>query len=119
VNLVCASGLRAESRCKSTKAHVGMIFDVCVEEGSESPVGAPGRKLKGRMVFQRNNVRDENWNAALFQELGSSPATMEAGKACHATGSRLVILSIGFARKGGPYGQPSQRLGPDQEKGPH
>jgi hypothetical protein len=76
----------AEARKKNTKAHVGMIFDICVEKGSELPKGAPGRKFKGRVVFQGNNVQDENWNAALFQELGSSPATMEAGKACDACG---------------------------------
>ena len=29
-------------------------------------------------------VRDENWDVALFRELGSAPATLEAGKACDA-----------------------------------
>ena len=76
----------AEARRKNAKAHVGMIFDICVEKGSELPKGDPGRNFKGRVVFQGNNVQDENWNAALFQELGSSPATMEAGKACDAFG---------------------------------
>ena len=66
----------AEARRKNTKAHVGMIFDICVEKGSELPEGDPGRKFKGRVVFQGNNVQDENWNAALFQEFGSGPATM-------------------------------------------
>ena len=37
-------------------------------------------------MCSKENVQDENWNAALFQELGSSPATMEAGKACDAFG---------------------------------
>ena len=37
-------------------------------------------------MFQGNNVRDECWQAALFQDLGSSPATMQAGKACDALG---------------------------------
>ena len=41
---------------------------------------------KGRVVFQGNRVTDEAWNAALFSELGSAPATMEAGKACDAYG---------------------------------
>jgi hypothetical protein len=31
-------------------------------------------------------VKDENWDVALFQELGSAPATLEAGKACDAYG---------------------------------
>ena len=37
---------------------------------------------KGRAVFQGNNVRD--W--AIFQELGSCPATMEAARCVDAYG---------------------------------
>ena len=37
-------------------------------------------------MFQGNQVRDEYWDVALFQELGSAPATLEAGKACDAYG---------------------------------
>ena len=39
-------------------------------------------------MFQGNNVRDGNADMALFSELGSSPATMEAGKAVDAYGSQ-------------------------------
>ena len=42
----------SEARRKNAKAHVGMIFDICVEKGSELPKGDPGRKFKGRVVFQ-------------------------------------------------------------------
>ena len=34
----------------------------------------------GRFVFRGNDVRDQNWEHAIFQELGSSPAAMKAGK---------------------------------------
>ena len=64
------------------------VFEICVEKGSELPVGHKLRKFKGRTVFQGNNVRDENADVALFSELGSSPATMEAGKAVDAYGSQ-------------------------------
>jgi hypothetical protein len=50
---------------------------------------APGdlaRKFKGRVVFQGNNVRDQNWDAAMFQDLGSAPASMQASKAADAFG---------------------------------
>ena len=53
----------------------------------ELPKGNPLRKFKGRTVFQGNNVQDENSSAALFSELGSSPATVEAGKVLDAYGS--------------------------------
>ena len=34
------------------------------------------------MVFGGNDVRDQSAEAALFQDLGSSPATMEASEFC-------------------------------------
>ena len=70
-----------------TKVHVGKIFEICVEKGSKLPQGDPMRKFKGRTVFQGNNVKDEAADVALFAELGSSPANMEAGKALDAYGS--------------------------------
>ena len=75
-----------EAKKKGKKVHVGKVFEICVEKGSELPANDPLRKFKGRTVFQGNNVRDENSDSALFSELGSSPATMEAGKALDAYG---------------------------------
>ena len=76
-----------EARKSGKVAHVGRIFDICVEKGSELPRGDPARKFKGRVVFQGNNVRDQSWEVAMFQDLSSCPATMEAGKACDFYGS--------------------------------
>ena len=73
---------------KSKNFHVGKTLEICVEKGSELPEGNKLRKFKGRTVFQGNNVRDENADVALFSELGSSPATMEAGKSVDAYGSQ-------------------------------
>ena len=36
--------------------------------------------MKGRVVFQGNMVTNQSWGAAIFQDLGSSPATMEASR---------------------------------------
>ena len=69
-----------EAKGKSEKVHVGKIFEICVEKGSELQKGNPLRKFKGRTVFQGNNVKDENAEQALFAELGSAPSTMEAAK---------------------------------------
>ena len=60
----------AEAKRKNIKAHVGRIFDLCVEKGSELPPDHLGRKFKGRVVFQGNQVMDENWDPAIFQEDG-------------------------------------------------
>jgi len=69
----------AEARSTGHKVHVGRIFGICVEKGSELPKGDPNRKFKGRVVFQGNNVKDEESMQALFNDLGSSPSTIAAG----------------------------------------
>ena len=69
-----------EARRTGTRNHVGMVFGICVEKGSDLPRGDPSRKFKGRCVFRGNAVRDENHYAAVFQDLGSSPASMSAAK---------------------------------------
>ena len=68
------------------KAHCGIIFGIVVEKNSELPLADPKRKFKGRAVFGGDNVRDEVGNWALFQDLGSCPATMEAARAADAYG---------------------------------
>ena len=75
-----------KAKKSGNKVHVGKVFEICVEKGSELPITSKLRKFKGRTVFQGNNVRDENADVALFAELGSAPATMEAGKAVDAYG---------------------------------
>ena len=40
------------------------------------------RKYRCRVVFQGNRVVDQYWEKALFQDLGSAPATMEAARTC-------------------------------------
>ena len=67
------------------KAHFARNFPTCSEKG-ELPVGDPDRKFKGRCVVQGNDVKDENSHAAIFQELSSSPATLEAAKSVDAYG---------------------------------
>jgi hypothetical protein len=73
-------------KSKGIKAHVGRIFEIVVEKGSELPLDHPARKFKGRVVYQGSNVRDEYGANAIFNELSSCPANMQAGKACDAYG---------------------------------
>ena len=67
--------------------HLARIFGIRVEKGSELPKGSPQRKYKFRIVYQGNNVVNQNYEAAMFQDLGSSPSTMDAGKAADLYGS--------------------------------
>ena len=62
------------------------MLGTCVEKGSELPKGHKGRKLKGRYANQGTQVVDEYQEAALFNGLGSSPATLEGAKAVDAYG---------------------------------
>ena len=78
----------ADAKKNNQTVHLGRIFEACYEKGSELPESDPRRKFKGRTVFQGNNVRDENSDHALFNELGSSPASMEAAKLLDAFGSQ-------------------------------
>ena len=66
--------------------HVGRLIDLCMEKGAELPEGHPERKFKGRVVFGGDNVRDQDWNIAMFQELSSSPSTMAAARSADCYG---------------------------------
>ena len=61
-------------------------FSLRHEKNSELAADDPRRKFKGRVVFQGNQVRDQSRNTAMFQELSSCPAAMEAAKAADCYG---------------------------------
>ena len=73
---------------RGIKAHFGRVFEICSRKGDELPPGHPDRKWKGRSVFQGNRVSDEHNDHAIFAELGSSPASMEAAKVIDVFGSQ-------------------------------
>ena len=68
------------------ESFIGRIFDLCVKKGHELPVGHEDRKFKGRVVFGGNDVWTQNRDIAIFQELASQPATLEASCAADAYG---------------------------------
>ena len=74
------SDVAYEARTTGVEVHYGMICGFVVEENTDLPVGDARRKFKGRVVCQGNNVKHQNWEAAVFADLGSSPASMEAGR---------------------------------------
>ena len=59
---------------------MGRLFGLCVEKGSELPDDDERNQFKYRVVFGGDNVIDQSWEAAVLQNLGSSPASMSAGK---------------------------------------
>ena len=66
---------------RSVKYIFGWLFGISGEKNSELPDNDPLRKFKGRVVFQGNRVVNQSWETALFNDMGSSPATMEGSRA--------------------------------------
>jgi hypothetical protein len=74
--------VKARAKKAHARVHMGMVFQICVEHDSETEKPEEDRKRKSRVVSRGNDVVDEHWDIAMFQELGSAPATMTAAKAC-------------------------------------
>jgi len=85
--------VKAETKAKNVKAgkevvktHVASLMEVDVEKNSELPDEDPRKKMKCRVVYRGDATKDEMGMAAIFNELGSAPATMEATKAADTYG---------------------------------
>ena len=72
--------MRDDSKARGVDVHIGQLLELCYLKGSELKEGHPGRKYKGRVVFLGDRVRDQHGCSAVFEELSSSPAGMEASK---------------------------------------
>ena len=101
----------ADAKAKNEEVHFGYLFGIMVEKGSEHPVGDVRRYYKYRVVFQGSMVKDQNWEVALFNEMASTPATLEASRisdiySClpkHGVDSRDVFMAYLQAKmKGTP-----------------
>jgi hypothetical protein len=79
-------GVARKARDTNTTIHVGSLHELCMEQRSELPLDHPDRKFKGRVVFLGDRVKNEYGEAAMFQELSSAPAALEAAKFCDAYG---------------------------------
>ena len=79
------------------KVHVAKIFEICVVKGAELDDKDPRHIFKGRAVLDGSWVKDENYDVDLFNEMGSSLAIMQAGKAVDVFG-----LQPGYTLAQGP-----------------
>ena len=73
--------IATESKRTGIKVHVAKMFDICVVKGAELDDKDPRNIFKGRGVLDGSWVKDGNCDVALLNEMGSSPAIMQAGKA--------------------------------------
>ncbi len=60
--------------------HFGHLFGIMVEKGSEYEDGDERKYFKYRVVFQGNNVKDQDWEVAFFNEMASTPATLDSSR---------------------------------------
>ena len=51
-----------------------------MEKGSEFPEGDERRYFKYRIVFRGNDVKDQDWEVAMFPEMATKPTTLEASR---------------------------------------
>ena len=70
----------AEAKKKGEKVHMARIHGLIYEKNYQLKEDDPARKFKGRGVLLGDQVKDQNMEAALFQDLGNSPATFDASR---------------------------------------
>ena len=65
---------------KGEQVHMASARGIIVEKHSQLTEDNPKRKRKGCGVVLGNQIKNEASDAALFQDLGNSPATIEASR---------------------------------------
>ena len=70
----------AEAKKKGEKIHMARVHGLIYEKNYQLKEDDPARKFKGRGVLLGDQVKDQNMEAALFQDLGDSPATFDASR---------------------------------------
>ena len=71
----------AEARDNNQEIHLGFLFGLMVEKGSEfTDEDDERRYFKCRVVFRGNDVKDQNWEVAMFQEIATTLTTLEASR---------------------------------------
>ena len=70
----------AEAKKDKKEVHMARVHGICVEKNYQLSEDNPGRKFKGRGVLLGNQVKNQHWEAAFFQDLGNSPASFEASR---------------------------------------
>ena len=74
-------------RKRNHPIHVGKLMSICSEKFAE--LSEDQRVLKGRVVYRGDDTRDEYGAAAVFQDLQSNPASIQAANCTIAYGRLL------------------------------
>ena len=76
-----------EAKAAGRTVQFGRAHGLCVEKNAELPDGHANRKYKGRVVFLGNRVLNQDYDDAVFEELGNAPANLESGRLADAYGA--------------------------------
>ena len=74
--------------------HFARLCELLYEKNSELPDDDPLKAYKGRAVVLGNQMKDESFDYAQFQDQGSAPPVMEAVRAAEA-----LSLIEGYCQK--------------------
>ena len=69
----------AEAKRDKREVHTARAWNMCREELLATR-GKPRRKFQGRGVLLGNQVKNQHWEAAFFQDLENSPASCKASR---------------------------------------
>ena len=79
------SDVAREDREQNKTVHFEYLFGMMFEKNTElreDDINDPRRKYKYRVLFRGNDVKDQNFDVALFQDMGSGASTMDANRSC-------------------------------------
>ena len=66
-----------EAQRAGKKLHMGRLFGLCVEKGSELPEGDERMKIKYRVVFGGDNAIDQSWGGGCVPYFRIKPSIYE------------------------------------------
>ena len=76
------SDVSREARNTGTEIHLAFLFGFMLEKGAEFEPGDPRRKFKYRIVLRGDDVKNQSFEVALFQEMATTPTTLQASRYC-------------------------------------
>ena len=80
-----------EAQANGEAAHVGRVAELCTVKGSDCDIDNPLRIYKGRDCFLGDQVKTESNDWVVFNEIGTTPPSLDARMAM---GARSCFLGF-------------------------
>ena len=82
-------GICKDAQKSRDEVHLAHLMGLMVEKGSELAKDDPNGKYRYGVVLRGDQTKNQNYEAAMFQDIGSAPATVAAAKMADAYGCLL------------------------------